>query len=79
MVVTCLLLFCFFRESLLQGVGNKNQDFQNTSQSLSAFLDNLPNNKINPKDSLSQISAKQSSQEVSGVHFSKMANEMISI
>ncbi|XP_036426038.1 envoplakin a [Colossoma macropomum] len=51
------------RESLLQAAATKNQDFQNASQSLSSFLDNLPNNKVNPNDSLSQVSAKQSSQE----------------
>ncbi|XP_007252199.3 envoplakin a [Astyanax mexicanus] len=51
------------RESLLQEAANKNQDFQNASKSLSSFLDNLPNNKISPKDNLSQINAKQVSQE----------------
>uniref|UniRef100_A0AAY4A5U4 Envoplakin n=1 Tax=Denticeps clupeoides TaxID=299321 RepID=A0AAY4A5U4_9TELE len=53
------------REKLLQEAAIKNQDFQNVSQSLSSFLDNLPNNKISPTDNLAQINAKQASQEVS--------------
>ncbi|XP_073707638.1 envoplakin a [Garra rufa] len=51
------------RERLLQEVNTKHQDFQNVSQSLSSFLNNLPNNKINPTDDLSQINAKQNSQK----------------
>ncbi|XP_028829057.1 envoplakin a [Denticeps clupeoides] len=51
------------REKLLQEAAIKNQDFQNVSQSLSSFLDNLPNNKISPTDNLAQINAKQASQE----------------
>ncbi|XP_076871991.1 envoplakin a [Brachyhypopomus gauderio] len=51
------------RENLMQAASTKNQDFQNASNSLSTFLDNLPKNKINPNEDLSQISVKQSSQE----------------
>ncbi|XP_030638711.1 envoplakin a [Chanos chanos] len=51
------------RERLLQDAATKNQDFQNAAQSLNSFLDNLPSNKINSNDDLSQISAKQTSQE----------------
>uniref|UniRef100_A0A4W4E6G7 Desmoplakin SH3 domain-containing protein n=1 Tax=Electrophorus electricus TaxID=8005 RepID=A0A4W4E6G7_ELEEL len=51
------------REIILQGVATKNQDFQNATHSLNAFLDNLPQNKITPNDDLPQIIAKQSSQE----------------
>ncbi|XP_041640433.1 envoplakin a [Cheilinus undulatus] len=51
------------RESILQEAGTKNQEFQNTSKSLTSFLENLPNNQINPGDDASQISAKQRSQE----------------
>uniref|UniRef100_A0A667ZXF4 Envoplakin a n=1 Tax=Myripristis murdjan TaxID=586833 RepID=A0A667ZXF4_9TELE len=52
------------RENILQEAATKNQEFQSTSKSLNAFLDNLPKNQINPSDDLSQLSAKQSSQEV---------------
>lgn len=51
------------REGLLQEAAAKNQDFEKATQSLSAFLDNLPNNNISPEDNLSQVSAKQASQE----------------
>ncbi|KAG5853745.1 hypothetical protein ANANG_G00029530 [Anguilla anguilla] len=51
------------RENLLQEATNKNQAFQSTSQSLNSFLDNLPDNKISPSDSLSQINTKQNSQK----------------
>ncbi|KAK7144567.1 hypothetical protein R3I94_010857 [Phoxinus phoxinus] len=51
------------RERLLQEANTKHQDFQNVSQSLSSFLNNLPNNKINPKDDLTQVNAKQNSQK----------------
>lgn len=51
------------RERLLQDASKKHQDFQNVSQSLDSFLDNLPNNKINPRDDLAQINAKQNSQK----------------
>uniref|UniRef100_A0A668AQN9 Envoplakin a n=1 Tax=Myripristis murdjan TaxID=586833 RepID=A0A668AQN9_9TELE len=51
------------RENILQEAATKNQEFQSTSKSLNAFLDNLPKNQINPSDDLSQLSAKQSSQE----------------
>lgn len=51
------------RENLLQEAGAKNQEFQTTCKSLNSFLDNIPANQISPYDDLSQISAKQSSQE----------------
>ncbi|XP_051240022.1 envoplakin a [Dicentrarchus labrax] len=51
------------RENILQEAGTKNQEFQSTSKSLNSFLDNLPTNQINYNDDLSQITAKQSSQE----------------
>ncbi|KAB5584462.1 hypothetical protein PHYPO_G00107800 [Pangasianodon hypophthalmus] len=51
------------RESLLQGASTKNNDFQNATQSLDTFLDNLPNNKVRPSDDIAEVSAKQSSQE----------------
>ncbi|XP_063052355.1 envoplakin a isoform X2 [Engraulis encrasicolus] len=51
------------REKLLQSAALKNQDFQNVSQSLDSFLNNLPNNNVSPSDSLAEISAKQTSQE----------------
>ncbi|KAM4604332.1 envoplakin a [Polymixia lowei] len=51
------------RENLLQEAATKNQEFQNTSKSLNSFLDNLPVNQISPRDDLSQVNAKQSSQE----------------
>lgn len=59
----------FLRERLLQEANTKHQDFQNVSQSLSSFLDNLPNNKINPKDDLAQVNAKQNSQKVRFVDY----------
>uniref|UniRef100_A0A7N6AZ93 Desmoplakin SH3 domain-containing protein n=1 Tax=Anabas testudineus TaxID=64144 RepID=A0A7N6AZ93_ANATE len=52
------------RENILQETANKNQEFQSTCKSLNSFLDNLPTNQINNNDDLSQIAAKQSSQEV---------------
>uniref|UniRef100_A0AAV2LMC6 Desmoplakin SH3 domain-containing protein n=1 Tax=Knipowitschia caucasica TaxID=637954 RepID=A0AAV2LMC6_KNICA len=51
------------RENLLQDAGIKDQEFQSTAKSLNSFLDNLPTNQISPYDDMSQISAKQSSQE----------------
>ncbi|XP_026989403.1 envoplakin a [Tachysurus fulvidraco] len=51
------------RESLLQGANSKHNDFQNSVQSLDMFLDNLPNNKIRPSDNISEVQAKQTSQE----------------
>lgn len=51
------------RERLLQEANTKYQDFQNVSQSLSLLLNNLPDNKVSPKDDLSQIHAKQNSQK----------------
>lgn len=52
------------RENILQEAGTKNQEFQSTSRSLKSFLDNLPQNQVNPNEDLSQITARQSSQEV---------------
>ncbi len=54
----------FPRENILQEAATKNQEFQSTSKSLNSFLDKLPKNQINYNDDLSQIAAKQSSQEV---------------
>ncbi|TSK62590.1 Envoplakin [Bagarius yarrelli] len=51
------------RESLLQGACSKYNDFQNTTQSLDSFLDNLPNNKIRPSDNITEIQTKRTSQE----------------
>lgn len=56
------------RESLLQGASTKNNDFQNATQSLDTFLDNLPNNKVRPSDNLFEVQTKQASQEVSGLN-----------
>uniref|UniRef100_A0A3Q1GAL5 Envoplakin a n=1 Tax=Acanthochromis polyacanthus TaxID=80966 RepID=A0A3Q1GAL5_9TELE len=51
------------RENILQEAAAKNQEFQSTSKSLNSFLNNLPTNQISPNDDVSQIAAKQSSQE----------------
>ncbi|KAG8014466.1 Envoplakin [Nibea albiflora] len=51
------------RENILQEAATRNQEFQSTQKSLNSFLDNLPTNVISPSDDLSQVSAKQSSQE----------------
>nr|XP_019939458.1 PREDICTED: envoplakin [Paralichthys olivaceus] len=51
------------RGSILQEAGTKNQEFQSTCKSLNSFLNNQPTNQINYNDDLSQIAAKQSSQE----------------
>ncbi|XP_006635532.2 envoplakin a [Lepisosteus oculatus] len=51
------------RENLMQEAANKNQAFTGTTQSLNSFLNSLPNNRISPGDSLSQVNAKQSSQK----------------
>ncbi|KAG1928651.1 envoplakin [Pimephales promelas] len=50
------------RATLLQEALNKNQEFHSAVQSLSAFLINIPNNKVLPGESVSQVYAKQSSQ-----------------
>lgn len=57
-----------FREKLLQSAAIKNQDFQNVSQSLDTFLNNLPDNTVSPSDDLGDVNAKQVSQEVDGIH-----------
>ncbi|KAM3624301.1 uncharacterized protein V6R79_021794 [Siganus canaliculatus] len=51
------------RENILQDAATKHQEFQGTCKSLNTFLENLPTNQINDTDDLSQIAAKQSSQE----------------
>ncbi|XP_035037145.1 envoplakin [Hippoglossus stenolepis] len=51
------------RSALIQEANNKNQNFQNTYQSLDFFLVNLPNNAIKPTDDVMQITAKQNSQK----------------
>ncbi|XP_034425263.1 envoplakin a [Hippoglossus hippoglossus] len=51
------------RENILQETGTKNQEFQSTCKSLNSFLNNQPTNQISYNDDLSQIAAKQSSQE----------------
>ncbi|XP_058496226.1 envoplakin a [Solea solea] len=51
------------RENILQEAATKNQEFQATSKSLNSFLNTLPTNQINYTDDLSQVTAKQSSQE----------------
>ncbi|XP_072239613.1 envoplakin a [Leuresthes tenuis] len=51
------------RENILQDASTKNQEFQSTCKSLNSFLDNLPTNQINSNDDLSQVIAKQTSQE----------------
>lgn len=49
----------------MQEAVNKNQEFHSAAQSLSAFLINLPDNKVRPGESVSQVYAKQNSQMVS--------------
>lgn len=53
-----------FRENLLQEANTKNQAYQSTYRSMQSFLDKLPTDQIQSSDDLSQIAAKQSSQEV---------------
>ncbi|XP_073727004.1 envoplakin a isoform X1 [Misgurnus anguillicaudatus] len=64
------------RERLLQEASKKHQDFQNVSQSLGSFFDNLPNNKINPKDDLSQINAKLNLQKRMVEDIRRKGNDM---
>ncbi|XP_030646457.1 envoplakin [Chanos chanos] len=52
-----------FRSALMQEAASKNQSFQSTVQSLNAFLINMPNNKIKPGDSMTQINSKNNSQK----------------
>ena len=49
----------------MQSAAIKNQDFNNVSQSLDSFLNNLPSNNVSPSDDLAEVNAKQISQEVS--------------
>ncbi|XP_028260646.1 envoplakin a [Parambassis ranga] len=51
------------REIVLQEAATKNQEFQSTCKSLNSFLDNLGTNQITSSNDLSQVNAKQSSQE----------------
>lgn len=53
-----------FSENILQEANTKNQVYQNTCKSMHSFLQNLPTNQINSNDDLSQVAAKQNSQEV---------------
>lgn len=52
------------RENILQEATTKNQEFQSISKSMNSFLENLPTNKIYSNDDLSQVTAKQSAEEV---------------
>ncbi|XP_051905904.1 envoplakin [Hippocampus zosterae] len=51
------------RSTLIQEASNKNQDFQNSAQSLDFFLVNIPNNSIGPRDNAADITAKHDSQK----------------
>ncbi|XP_049425847.1 envoplakin a [Epinephelus fuscoguttatus] len=52
-----------YRENILQEAATKNQEYQSTSKSLKSFLDNLPQDQVNYNDDVSQVTARQSSQE----------------
>ncbi|XP_032418372.1 envoplakin-like [Xiphophorus hellerii] len=51
------------RENLLQEASSAYQEFQNLCKYLNSFLDILPTNQININDGLSQVTAKQISQQ----------------
>ncbi|XP_014844547.1 PREDICTED: envoplakin-like, partial [Poecilia mexicana] len=51
------------RENLLQEALSAYQEFQSLCKYLSSFLDSLPTNQININDGLSQVTAKQISQQ----------------
>uniref|UniRef100_A0A3B5LZ03 Envoplakin a n=1 Tax=Xiphophorus couchianus TaxID=32473 RepID=A0A3B5LZ03_9TELE len=51
------------RENLLQEASSAYQEFQNLCKYLNSFLDSLPTNQININDGLSQVTAKQISQQ----------------
>ncbi|TNM86147.1 hypothetical protein fugu_008418 [Takifugu bimaculatus] len=51
------------RENLLQEANTKNQVYQSTCKSMQSFLDKIPSDQIQSSDDLSQIAAKQNSQE----------------
>ncbi|XP_015254606.1 PREDICTED: envoplakin-like [Cyprinodon variegatus] len=51
------------RENILQEASSKYQEFQSLCKYLHSSLDNLPTNNINTSDGVSQVTAKQSSQE----------------
>ncbi|XP_065134317.1 envoplakin [Paramisgurnus dabryanus] len=50
------------RTALLNEAANKDQEFEGAVHSLNAFLINMPNNKIRPGESVSQIHTKLKSQ-----------------
>ncbi|XP_073800045.1 envoplakin [Danio rerio] len=50
------------RATLLKEAVSKYQEFQSVNQSLTAFLINMPNNKVQPGESMTQVYAKQNSQ-----------------
>ncbi|XP_042337550.1 envoplakin-like, partial [Plectropomus leopardus] len=52
------------REKILQEAAIKNQEYQSTSTSLKSFLDNMPKDQMGYNANLSEVSARQSSQEV---------------
>ncbi|XP_071360626.1 envoplakin a [Trachinotus anak] len=64
------------RENILQEAATKNQELQSTSKSLNSFLNNLPTNQINYNDDLSQVTAKQSSQERVMEDLKRKGNDM---
>lgn len=70
--IVSLSVMNYLRENILQEAGPKNQEFQSTSQSVTSFLQNLPQNTINPNDSLSQVTAKENSQKVKAALFTPM-------
>ncbi|XP_008315291.1 envoplakin a [Cynoglossus semilaevis] len=64
------------RESILQEAASKNQEFQATSRSLSSFLNSLPTNQISYNDDVSQVAAKQSSQDRVVEDLKRKGNDM---
>lgn len=62
------MLINSLRENILQEATTKNQEFQSTCKSMNSFLENLPTNTIYSNDDLSQVAAKQSSQDVSLIY-----------
>ncbi|XP_072560941.1 envoplakin-like [Paramormyrops kingsleyae] len=52
------------RETAVQDIASKNQAFQSAAQSLTSFLNKLPNNKLYPSDGLTQVDNKMSSQSL---------------
>nr|XP_020466617.1 envoplakin [Monopterus albus] len=64
------------RDNILHEASNKHQEFQSTCKSLNSFLDNLPTNQINYNDDMSQVTAKQSSQEMVMDDLKRKGNDM---